>query len=32
MKGMLGSTKLLLALMGGGFIFGIQPVRGNRLI
>ncbi|HAO0324564.1 TPA: fimbrial protein [Escherichia coli] len=27
MKGMLGSTKLLLALMGCGFIFGIQPVR-----
>ncbi|TQO04890.1 UNVERIFIED_ORG: minor pilin subunit PapF [Citrobacter freundii] len=27
MKGMPGSVKLLLALMGCGFIFGIQPVR-----
>lgn len=27
MKGMLGSVKLLLALMGCSFIFGIQPAR-----
>lgn len=27
MKGMSGSVKLLLALMGCGFIFGIQPAR-----